>query len=405
MLYQDPEPELILSDMAWADVAPAGHTLELEAVRRLAEAILPGQLDESGLRRLELNLHHELLAEFGYWIQGWRWTACDGGPVQASLLDDHADTPVERVVRAVAQWQNFLLEVREAFNGPAATSLAADLEAAALRLLPVVLRHTEASEAWYGTFVVVLGWFLEFRGLDADLYRDEIQALVSGRFHSWCAPEPSQVQKVCALLGAVLKAGKRANPVDGLALWRKERKPGHSSSVCLREPVVARDGHLSFLQAEETRRADRLLQALARAREWAVSGETLQLTHLQDWNRLILAEPAVLRTTPAFAKGGRERYGLPFLDDFRSALKEVSGDPASLCYRAARAYLDVCFFHPFQDGNARTACMLLDAILWREGKALHRVEPVFHLSRSAGQGCLQHLAATINQMLSLRTRS
>lgn len=49
------------------------------------------------------------------------------------------------------------------------------------------------------------------------------------------------------------------------------------------------------------------------------------------------------------------------------------------------------------------ARMLLDAILWREGKALHPVEPVFHLSRPAAPGCLLDLSSTVNQMLSLRT--
>ncbi|MET7621918.1 hypothetical protein [Streptomyces sp. NPDC005408] len=34
------------------------------------------------------------------------------------------------------------------------------------------------------------------------------------------------------------------------------------------------------------------------------------------------------------------------------------------------AYLDVCFFHPFGDGNARSAFLALIFVLDREGVAL-----------------------------------
>jgi len=50
--------------------------------------------------------------------------------------------------------------------------------------------------------------------------------------------------------------------------------------------------------------------------------------------------------------------------------------------RAARAYLDVCFFHPFQDGNARCARLVLDFVLTRAGLGLHACEPLFIMSRS-----------------------
>ncbi|MFI9429176.1 Fic family protein [Streptomyces achromogenes] len=47
--------------------------------------------------------------------------------------------------------------------------------------------------------------------------------------------------------------------------------------------------------------------------------------------------------------------------------------PLSLTARAARAYLDVCFFHPFDDGNARSAFLALVFVLAREGVALDGV--------------------------------
>ncbi|MEU9421005.1 Fic family protein [Streptomyces sp. NPDC048272] len=41
--------------------------------------------------------------------------------------------------------------------------------------------------------------------------------------------------------------------------------------------------------------------------------------------------------------------------------------------RAARAYLDICFFHPFDDGNARSAFLTLIFILAHEGITLDEV--------------------------------
>ncbi|MGW6646680.1 Fic family protein [Streptomyces iakyrus] len=49
--------------------------------------------------------------------------------------------------------------------------------------------------------------------------------------------------------------------------------------------------------------------------------------------------------------------------------------PLPLTARAARVYLDVCFFHPFDDGNARAAFLTLVFVLAREGIALDRVSP------------------------------
>ncbi|MFI1153336.1 Fic family protein [Streptomyces sp. NPDC020817] len=49
------------------------------------------------------------------------------------------------------------------------------------------------------------------------------------------------------------------------------------------------------------------------------------------------------------------------------------GRPLPLTARAARAYLDVRFFHPFDDGNARSAFLALVFVLAREGVALDGV--------------------------------
>ncbi|WSD11282.1 Fic family protein [Streptomyces hirsutus] len=44
--------------------------------------------------------------------------------------------------------------------------------------------------------------------------------------------------------------------------------------------------------------------------------------------------------------------------------------------RAARTYLDILFFHPFEDGNARAAMSALAFVLAREGVLLDQVHPL-----------------------------
>ncbi|MEE1808257.1 Fic family protein [Streptomyces sp. BE133] len=105
---------------------------------------------------------------------------------------------------------------------------------------------------------------------------------------------------------------------------------------------------------------------------------------LRTASRLAAARPgrtaaaAVPPSLPAFAKGGRERYGIDptTLARFDACLAESATDggrPLSLTGRAARAYLDVCYFHPFDDGNARSAFLVLVFVLAREGVALDGV--------------------------------
>lgn len=51
--------------------------------------------------------------------------------------------------------------------------------------------------------------------------------------------------------------------------------------------------------------------------------------------------------------------------------------------RAARAYLDVCFFHPFPDGNARSALLTLAFVLAAADIVLDQVGPLAQLQRPA----------------------
>ncbi|MFC9608728.1 Fic family protein [Streptomyces niveus] len=80
----------------------------------------------------------------------------------------------------------------------------------------------------------------------------------------------------------------------------------------------------------------------------------------------------------AYAKGGRERYGLtPHTQaDFDCCLRETTDPDIPLAARAARAYLDVAFFHPFTDGNARAALLTLVYVLAREDIVLPEIGPL-----------------------------
>lgn len=147
-------------------------------------------------------------------------------------------------------------------------------------------------------------------------------------------------------------------------------------------------------------RADRMRVALAACRADACAGKALTLPLLQEWHRLAVGEGAWMkeksfRAADAYAKQGRERY--PFRRDtqqrFEACLQEADGDTQAatggtgpLCLRAARAYFDVLFFHPFDDGNSRVARLVLDFLLTREGLCLGGCAPLFTLPHRAGDG-------------------
>ncbi|MFD6949602.1 MULTISPECIES: Fic family protein [unclassified Nocardiopsis] len=180
---------------------------------------------------------------------------------------------------------------------------------------------------------------------------------------------------------------------DHLRIWLtiRDTVPWERTRAVDSSPVVpARDGAAhdirAFDGARSPERAAGMLAALARARADAASGAPLTFDLLSSWQRSVLDVPdAPFRGAPAFAKQGRERYGTgPDLRGLLDTCLVQSGglDPA-LPARAARAYLDVCFFHPFTDGNARSAFLALSFVLARAGIALDQVGPLRRLPRHA----------------------
>ncbi|MFF4221180.1 hypothetical protein [Streptomyces nondiastaticus] len=100
---------------------------------------------------------------------------------------------------------------------------------------------------------------------------------------------------------------------------------------------------------------------------------------MEKWQRTVLGQDFVgFRTMPAFAKGGRERYGLApdTRARFERCLSESAQPDLPLPSRTARTYLDILFFHPFEDGNARAAMLASAFVLAREGILLDQVHPL-----------------------------
>ncbi|WP_331760346.1 Fic family protein (plasmid) [Streptomyces sp. NBC_01471] len=167
---------------------------------------------------------------------------------------------------------------------------------------------------------------------------------------------------------------------DALADWLRIRTeiswPRWSGGRPAAGPPVL-DGVRDFLHATRGGRdpegAVRVLTALDQSLADANQGRQLTLALMAGWQRTVLRrDPVGFRTMPAFAKGGRERYGLEpdTPGRFEECLSESAQSDLPLPSRAARTYLDVLFFHPFEDGNARAAMLALAFVLARDGVSL-----------------------------------
>jgi len=171
---------------------------------------------------------------------------------------------------------------------------------------------------------------------------------------------------------------------DSLATWLCVRGEAdwHRAPALRREPT-ARDGFRAWCEGpvrqRDPVRAKRLLLAHSLARADATRRAPLDFALLAAWQREVLGgAEAPFRANDACAKAGRERYGLTprTQADFADCLREATDSELPLAARAARAYLDVAFFHPFTDGNARAALLTLVHVLAREDIVLPEVGPL-----------------------------
>ena len=179
-------------------------------------------------------------------------------------------------------------------------------------------------------------------------------------------------------------------PDDALRAWLRVRGtvPWAELGSAETRVIARRDGaahHIRTVErARSSARAAGLLAALHQVRQDAAAGHDLDFALLSDWQRLVLAvADAPYRTTDAYAKRGRERYGPRPLEEFDARLREAAPGPVPLPSRAARAYLDVCFYHPFADGNGRAALLALLFVLAREEVVLDHLGPLPATARRA----------------------
>ncbi|MCP3145188.1 Fic family protein [Pyxidicoccus xibeiensis] len=118
----------------------------------------------------------------------------------------------------------------------------------------------------------------------------------------------------------------------------------------------------------DTAREARYLSALARVRALADAREPLTWARLVEVQAEVLGRPVAFRTGTAFAHSGAHRYLYsPELEEM--FIRKVEADAKDDCHpvaRAVRLYLDVAFFHPFPDGNARAARLWFEYCLRRE---------------------------------------
>lgn len=350
-------------------------------------------------------LTHALLDRFGLWIAGWNWAASEpggGGPVTSWCCGDHSirradeteDEPtVARVVDSVFEWIDFVAALSSRF-GELETELgglqlAETTERAAASLLPWILDRTEATDAWYATFSSTLSWFLQSQGHASEAALQAVHEVASGVFDSWIIPSSDQTAQACADLGKAVSAAPADEDTDALAVWERQRKKvhGYEFASWQKGPAIA-DAHREYIQRVDRSRcelrADGLLAALDDARAWALTSAPLTFADISAWQEHILVEyrPA-FRTAPA--RRGHHTYGFDrsVPDRFNRCLEGALEPSEHWAARAARLYLDVCFFHPFEDGNARAARVVLDAVLMREGLPLLSITPLVLLRRSA----------------------
>lgn len=387
--------------LPWSVFDPTGIPFDpapaYAIARRHVATLRAGEFVQAARGRYERDLDLDLITHYGAWASGWNWTPSHGGPVHppapVARRDDN-DAWVHDAVGSLVRWREFLeelallqLSLREETDG---LPLEDRIERAATRYLPRVLDLTGADDAWYGTFEVVLRWHVESLGLVDPRVASVIDGVVSGVFESWCAPSDTVATSVCAELG--LRVGElHTRPFetnDALARWWTRRTETRWRAPRSQQPVAAvtADGHRAFIERRDAARsgdrARHMNDALTFIRAEANAQRPLSWTMLREAQRRVLGVPSVdFRDGDAFAHQGRERYALSAdtFARFERCLANAGDTSLPPLARAARVYLDVCFVHPFVDGNARAARLALDHVLTTAGLALHTAEPVFLL--------------------------
>ncbi|RKH08820.1 hypothetical protein D7V97_18310, partial [Corallococcus sp. CA053C] len=140
------------------------------------------------------------------------------------------------------------------------------------------------------------------------------------------------------------------------------RETGAQEEFLLRHDAPAHE-------AQGPERTKRFEQALARVRQLADAGEALTFSRMLEVQETLLGVRTAFRTGDAFAHRGAHRYAqAPGLEAaFIAKVEADAREERHPVAHAIRLYLDLCFFHPFPDGNARAARLWLEYMLRRGG--------------------------------------
>lgn len=394
----------------WRDIDPATHPCDLAPVReiarrhieRLSESLPKNRdylLGDPRQAACEHDITLELVHRYGLWMAGWTWSCSEpggGGPVKSwccprdSLLPkgESPEKTIARVVDAIHEWRAFLEEIAgfQVKLQLETNHLSPDtaVEIIATHYLPLAIDKSQCNDAWYYLHDKLLTWHFEAMGHDDLRIREAIVKARSGKFESWVKPEPEIAKEVIMQLSANVaeRLTGPADTADALLDWLKlRRKTDWKNNTGYAIPPCD-DGHLVFVEKyDEPRspeRTRRFRDALAFIRKHAKKPLTWSL--LVDAQKRVLGQQNIdFRTDDAFAKNGRERYGFgpKTRKEFETCLAEANDSALSPQARAARVYLDICFFHPFVDGNARAARLALDHVLTSAELSLVIADPLF----------------------------
>ncbi|MGW7217757.1 Fic family protein [Streptomyces collinus] len=415
-------PVLAPGFLSWDEADPARHPFDAASAEQVVRSLGPARCvprrpdvafadpvmsdwSWGEARRWADAMSHALMEYYGRWAAGWRWSHdegdFDGGPVGHWCCPrDSITTPEEtltRVVAALCEWRAWLESLAgwiEAYPLDLDTVEEDRIlwDRAARNLILQVTDRTGCGSGWHRHCHQVLTWFLDRWTVPPDLAEELVDRAIGGRFLSWTGPDAALVDDVAERLAQSLRPADRAPSAEPLpdhlerwlavresVPWQRAPDSGADGPVTPSRDGAAEDVR-EFDGALDPDRARGLLTALELLRADAARDARLDFGLLQRWQQHVLGteEPPSLRSRPAFAKGGRERYGIgpgirARLDACLAESARDTARPLPLTARGARAYLDVCFFHPFDDGNARAAFLTLVYVLAREGITLDGV--------------------------------
>jgi hypothetical protein len=418
-------PDSPWNHTSWAEVDPATHPFDpaevlpyVESLPQLAE--LPPPRQPWGWTTA---VSTALAEHFGWWTYFWdllrNSPATDIWCCGFHSITTPAQTAAT-IARSVIAWRQWIERTAERMDRflplPADPDDLLDAwEIAATDLIGYAIEQFDVDDGWQGVTDLVLHWFLDLAGVPAGRSNELIATAVGGRFRSHTRPSQDLVLDVATRLAAEVTGRDAARWPDtwprdwprdrtrpspaGEPLWKSPKPPDRRPDALtawlrtragtdwatITAPVTGplgngRDGLAEYAAARG------LSPALEQARASAAETPWLHFHLLAGWQRTVLGvADAPFRTTAAVAKQGREVYhwrpDLP--QEFDRCLWQAVDARVPLPSRAARAYLDVAFYHPFDDGNARAAMLTLAFLLAREGVVLDRAEPLLMLPRHA----------------------